>query len=152
MVAEYGDSEYVTTHHMQRKYLMRAQLPPRNGWSIWIAHYKRVNWGPHWLSRPFLVLPDQLAARYPDGRATHFNSHATTQVIGELFIHVIRSPHPRLAKMFRFHLPQRQALFRIWPPNQFSITWPSGTIDDGTANYIADALKDWLMRGAVIGS
>jgi hypothetical protein len=31
MVAKYADFEYVTTHHTQRKYLMKHHLPPRHG-------------------------------------------------------------------------------------------------------------------------
>jgi hypothetical protein len=146
MVAEYGESECVTTHHAQRRYLMKHHLPPKNGWSIWIAHYRRANAPMLWLASPFLVLPDHLAARRPDRRATYYNGHASTQVIGELVIHVIRSPHPRLARMFRFHLPRRQAIFRIWPPTVYGLGWPAGTIDDASASYIADAVKGFLTR------
>src|SRR6266496_3328492 len=146
MVAEYSDIEYVTTHHMHRKYLYRTQLPPTKGWAIWIAHYQRKSWLPIWLSRPFLI--DDRAARRSDNRATHFNSHATTQIIGQLLIHVIRSPMHRLVGKWQFALPQGHAIFRIWPPSDFSIPWPSGTINDRSAEYIADALKEFLMRVA----
>lgn len=146
MVAEYADSECVTTHHMQRKYLMNHHLPPITGWSVWIAHYNPVNATMLWFASPFLVLPDQRVASRRDRRATYYNGHASTQIIGQLLIHVIRSPHPRLARMFRFHLPPRQAIFRIWPPTPFGLRWPTGTIDDGSAGHIADAVKGFLMR------
>jgi hypothetical protein len=150
MVAEYGDSEYVTTHHMQRKYLMRHRSPPATGWAIWIAHFHRQIWGPHWLSRPFLAVSDERIARYPGGLAPYFNSHSTTQVIGQLFIQIVRSPVPNFVDRWRFSLPRGQALFRIWPPSGYSIPWPAGTINDGTAQYIGDAVKEFLARVVAI--
>ena len=146
MVAEYGESEYVTTHHTQRKYLMKHHLPPKNGWSVWIAHYYSVNAPMLWFASPFLVLPEQTVARRRDRRATHYNGHTSTQIIGQLLIHVIRSPHPRLARMFRFHLPHKQAIFRIWPPTSYGLTWPASTIDDASASYIAEAVREFLIR------
>jgi hypothetical protein len=147
MVAEFGESEAATTHHTQRKYLMRHRLPPVKGWSVWIAHYKKTNDSFLWLSTPFLVLPDRLAQARSSRRATFYNSQVSTQVIGQLLIHVIRSPHPRLARMWKFHLPRRQGIFRIWPVSEYGITWPSATIDDATASYIADAYKEFHNRG-----
>lgn len=146
MVAEYGESECVTTHYAHRKYLMKYYLAPKKGWSIWIAHYRQLNFPMLWFSSPFLVLPDQVVARRRDRRATYYNGHASTQIIGELLIHVIRSPHPRLATMFRFHLPPRQAILRIWPPIVYGLRWPAGTIDDASASYIAEAVKGFMMR------
>ena len=146
MVAEYGESEYVTTHHAQRKYLMKHHLPPKKGWSIWVAHYRKGNAPLLWSSEPFLVLPNHMATRRPDRRATYYNSHATMQVIGELLIKVIRSPHPRLATMFRFQLPRKQAIFRIWPPTTYSLGWPAGTISDASASYIAEAIREFMLR------
>ena len=45
-VAEYGYSEYVTTHHMQRKYLMKTQLAPKTGWAFGLP-IMRGNRGDH---------------------------------------------------------------------------------------------------------
>jgi hypothetical protein len=48
MVAEYGESEAVTTHHAQRKYLMKNRLPPKKGWSVWIARvFGHAAWAAH---------------------------------------------------------------------------------------------------------
>jgi len=52
MVAEYGDSEYVTTHQAHRKYLMKHHLPPRKGWSVWSAHDVPVNAPMMWFASP----------------------------------------------------------------------------------------------------
>jgi hypothetical protein len=146
MVAEYGESEFVTTHHMQRKYMMRHRVAPAT-WGVWIAHYRPDPGVMLWQSAPFVVFPDQIAVRYPDRRPPFRNSQATTQIVGQLLLHVVRCPHPRLVRMFRFKLSSRQALFQIWPPRQYSIVWPSGTIDDATASYISGAVRDFMLRG-----
>jgi len=151
MVAEYAESESVTTHHMQRKYLMNHCLPPKRGWAVWIAHY-RPRAPMLWFSTPFLLLPDHVAARRPDRRATYYNGVASTQIIGQLLIHVIRSTHPRLATMFRFHLPRRQAIFRIWPPTLYSLSWPIGTMDDASASYVAEAVRDYIRSAGAAQS
>jgi len=146
MVAEFAESESVTTHHTQRKYLMRHFLPPKRGWAVWIAHYPPTGAPMLWVSTPFLLLPNHLAARRPDRRATYYNGVASTQIIGQLLIHVIRSTHPRLARMFRFRLPRGQAIFRIWPPTLFSLTWPACSIDDASATYISEAVREFIGR------
>jgi hypothetical protein len=146
MVAEYAESECVTTHHAHRKYLRNHHLPPKAGWSIWLAHYRQSNAPLLWFASPFLVLPDHIAAQRQDRRATYYNSQASTQIIGELLIHVLRSPHPRLARMFRFHLPDRQAIFRIWPPTLYGLRWPVATLDDASVSYIGEAAKEFMMR------
>jgi hypothetical protein len=145
MVAEYSESECVTTHHMHRVRMMKRRLPPEHGWSVWIAHYVRRKWPVAWISTPFLVLPDHLAAKRPNRRATYYNSQVSTQVIGQLFIHVMRSTMPDLAApKWKFRLPSGEALFRIWPPVGTSIVWPTGTISDSTADYIAGAFKEFM--------
>jgi hypothetical protein len=113
--------------------LARSKLPSLSKW-------QRV------ISTPFLVLPDKLAQARPDKRATFYNSQVSTQIIGEMLIHVIRAPHPRLARMWRFHLPQRQGIFRIWPVSEYGVTWPLATINDTSASYIADAYKEFHHR------
>jgi hypothetical protein len=147
MVAEYAESGYVTTHHSQRKRMMNKQLPPEKGWAVWIAHYLSKGSHLYWLANPFLLLPHDIAIRRPSRRATYYNGHATTQIIGQLLIHIIRSPMANLSTKWRFKQLRRGQMFRIWPPTNYSITWPSGTIDDTAASYIADAVKEFMIEG-----
>ena len=58
-------------------------------WGVWIGHFfsdkqkpDAERYFPLWESQPFLLMPDRLAARRPDKKATYFNSQASTQVIG----------------------------------------------------------------------
>jgi len=118
MVAEWAIRGHATTNHMQRKRLMRQFLPPEKGWGVWIGHFvsdkkkpDSERYFPLWDSHPFLLMPDRLAARRPDKKATYFNSQASTQVIGQLFIHILRSPMPNLIPRWHFAPPDRGTLF-----------------------------------------
>lgn len=145
MIAEYDERSHVTVHHMQRKMLMRKHAPPSHGWGVWIGHYVRKNWAPHWISHPMLIIPDRLAARREDKRATYYNSHTSTQVIGQLFIHVMHSPMPNLIPRWKFTTPDKGTLSRIWPATGFSIRWPLNAMTDNDADYAAAAFYSMVL-------
>jgi hypothetical protein len=150
MVAEFEDHAWVTTPYAQRKYLMRHLSPPPRGWSIWIGHYIRSRWIVSFGSIPFLYLSPlqerhREMRRGSDVRATYYNSHITTQVVGQLFIHAIRSPARKFVDGWRFSPPHKGALFRIWPPTTTSINWPGRTMTDQDADYAASALHMFLL-------
>ena len=153
MVAEWTVRRHATTNHMQRKYLMQHQLPPKNGWGVWIGHFvgdeskpEFERYHPLLEAHPFLLMPDNLAARRPNKIATYYNSQASTQVIGQLFIHVFRSPMPNLITRWKFTLPDRGSLFRIWPPTQTSIVWPGKMLSDFDALFIANEFMNFMLR------
>jgi hypothetical protein len=137
VIADYGPNGHVTTHHMQRKYLKAKNEPPKRGWSVWIGCYKRKDWVVEWMSRPLLIISPKQAARRDYKQATYFNSNATTQILGQLFISVIHSPDCRLVEGWRFALPHNGTLFRIWPPSQLSIAWPGRMLNDADAGFAA---------------
>ena len=139
MVSEYDLGGHVTTHHTQRKRMKIRQLPPENGWGIWIGHYERVGWKPEWISHPLLILPHERMMKRSSREATYFNSHVSTQVIGKLFIQIIRTPDPLIIDWWRFAVPERGTLFRIWPSAQFSIKWPARALTDRDADFVASA-------------
>jgi hypothetical protein len=146
MVAEYDHNSWVTTHHTHRKYLMRKYSPPLQSWAVWIGAYKRNRWSAHWISSPFLYdSPKQEARRGSNIAATYYNSHISTQVIGELFIQVIRSPSRSLQR-WRFSPPDKGTLFRIWPPSEVSINWPGKVMSDRDADYVAGAMYFFLLE------
>jgi len=153
MVAEWTIRKHATTNHMQRKYLMRHYLPPKNGWGVWIGHFvsdknkkETERYHPLWEAHPFLLMPDNLAARRPNRIATYYNSQASTQIIGQLLIHVFRSPMPNLIPRWKFTLPDRGSLFRIWPPTQTSIAWPGKTLSDFDALIVANEFINFVLR------
>ncbi len=153
MVAEWMIRGHATTNHMQRKYLMRHNLPPQKGWGVWIGKFQSnkskpesERYHPLWESHPFLLLPDHVAARRPNKVATYYNSQSSTQVIGQLLIHTLRSPMPNLIPRWKFAAPDRGTLFRIWPPTQISIAWPGKTLSDLDAAYTANSFMNFMLR------
>jgi hypothetical protein len=146
MVAEFDSHSWVTSHHSQRKYLMNRLAPPARGWAVWIGPYLRVNWPTHWGSSPFLYLsPKQEARRGNNLVATFYNSHASTQVIGSLFIHVMRSPAHDYIENWKFSTPDGGSVFRIWPPSDVSASWPGKIMSDRDADYVVTGLYRDLM-------
>jgi hypothetical protein len=145
MVAEYDVNSHVITHHMQRKYLMNHHQPPKEGWAVWIGHHVRTPKGKfHWGSFPALIVPNGIVAKRKSKKATYYNSGATSQLIGQLFIQVMRSPHRKLISRWRFATPDGGALFRIWPPSDISIVWPGRSLTARDVDYAVGALKEWL--------
>ena len=146
IVAEHDPTGSITTHPSQRRRLMKKLLPPENGWAIYIGHFNGRAWKARWVSHPLLVLPEA------EGRAgqpaEYHNGQTSTQVIGQLYIHVMRSRMPKLFDRWKFTLPDRCILYRIWPPAPASIVWPNGSLTDRAADYAAGA----FMRAAITAS
>jgi hypothetical protein len=79
------------------------------------------------------------------GSLPFFNSHSSAQVIGQLFIHVLRSPTPDLIPRWRFATPNGGTLFRIWPPTQVSIAWPGKIMSDLDAVCTSNAFMNFVL-------
>lgn len=145
IVGEYDSKTITHVHHTQRRYLMTHSLPPARGWGVWIGHFERRHFGPEWVSRPFLLVPENVALSRKNDAATYFNSNASTQIVGKLFIHVVHSPMTNFIPRLNFHPPGRGNLFRIWPASQTSIRWPAQALDDRDAAFVTDAIADLLL-------
>jgi hypothetical protein len=114
---------------------------------VWTGPYLRGSWVPHWGPFPFLYLsPKQELRRGSNVRATYYNSHISTQVIGQLFIQVIRSPARSFIERWRFSMPDNGSFFRIWPPSNVSINWPGQFMTDRDADYVMGALYNFIME------
>jgi len=141
MVAEhYGDGD-ITTDRVLRARMMNKQLPPEEDWFVWIGYYERKKWISHWASTPFLVLPEFERGRREDKRATHYNGHISTQIVGKLFIHIMRFPDTAFLADWNFALPDRGLLCRIWPPGSYGIAWPTPVMSDRDADRASEAMK-----------
>jgi len=142
-------------HHTQRKQ-MRTKVEPPDGWAVWIGHYKRTGaWKGEWLSRPFPVIRDDVLARRRS-KIAKANSHATTIILQNLFIHVAYCRDRRLVTKWRFYNIASNAgrgpitghLFKIWPPIGHGIVWPQKVLTDQDAMVISDAIINGVMTVA----
>lgn len=152
IISEYGLGGHVTVHPSQRRRMMRKGLPPASRWGVWIGYYERKKWVPEWIGRPLSILPEERFAKRSSRVPTHFNSNATTQVIGRLFIHVIHTPMPGLIERWRFSLPHGGSLFRIWPAAEYSINWPGQVMTDKDADVAATAFAMRVVETARKGA
>ncbi len=146
IIGDYGGRQPVVVHHSQRKYIMRHVRPPNRGFGVWIGCFERQAWRPQWLSVPMMVLPDRLVKKRPNRMATYYNSSATTQVIGKLFIHVIRFPTRNFVERWQFATPNNGTIFRIWPEPTFSLKFPGRPLDDADADYVSNALPNFVIE------
>ncbi len=141
MVAEYGPGSRVTTHQRYRFRMKAGHLPPRHGWRIWIGH-------------PMAIFDKPKSSALPNDSPSHYNSHVSTQVIGNLFIHVLRSPDHVFTRLWKFSQPASGRLRQIWPVTGISIIWPPQTMMDADADYIAGAVTKYaevVMRDKLFG-
>ena len=137
-------------HHLQRKQMMVKREPPRR-WSVWIATYERRNWLPQFLTTPMGLDPPNSPQR-SGRRGGAPNSHATTQIIKKLFIHVVNVPMDGFATRWWWTdpagAPFKGDQLQIWPPSVQSYLWPRKALDDVEAETIANAVFRGFLRAA----
>lgn len=145
IVAECAYDGRPITHYAQRKRLMRLRVPPTRGWAVWIGHFERRRWTPEFVQWPFQVSGQEEARRRRHQTPTYYNSNSLTQVVGNLFVHVMHCPSRVFVERWRFALPDDGTLYRIWPPSGHSIKWPGRTLTDHDAAVAANAVRDFLL-------
>jgi hypothetical protein len=91
---------------------MNRQVISDTTWTVWIGHYVRQRWPISYFAHPFLHLSDKQPAREI---ATHFNSNMSTQVIGQLFVQIIRSPARDFIGRWRFSTQTKDRSFAFGP-------------------------------------
>jgi hypothetical protein len=132
-------------HHTRRKQFKDTRVPPA-GFSVWVADYRRRKWKSEWVSRPFPVHSMERNTRARPGRAVRPNSHATVQIVKNLFIHVVNCSLKDFPFRWTFRSPDGSLLsgdlLRIWPSRDSdpSILWPPKALADRDAQRAADAL------------
>lgn len=145
MVAEFQVPDKVAIHQDTRKRFKDTKQPP-DRWAIWLGMYTRQKWHGVTVHSSIAVgsEKDGISARNPDGSARP-NTHATTVVIGKLYVHVMGSIFPEFAKkqrLARAGFP----MARLWPRGLRPFTWPGSDLSDQQASGIATALIDYYRR------
>jgi len=138
-------------HHMQRKQMLEKREPPRQ-WSVWIAAFSGRTEDGHWLVRP-LSFNVTGSKRRPNRTGAVPNSHATTQIIKNLLIRVVKLPMDDFVTHWRWNdhagAPLRGVMLRIWPPTGHSLLWPQKPLTVREALIVADAVDNATRRLAV---
>lgn len=138
-------------HHTQRKQMRARKEPPRQ-WNVWIAAYGGRTTDGHWLIRP-LGLDPPGSRRRPNRRGAVPNAHATTQIVNNLLVHVVKLPMDDFGSQWRWvdhaGAPLRGTVLRIWPPTGHSAIWPQKALTAREAMIVADAVDVATRRLAV---
>ena len=138
-------------HHTQRKQMRAKSEPPRR-WNVWIANYGGRTTDGHWLVRP-LGLDPPGSRRRPNRTGAVPNAHATTQIINNLLVHVVKLPMDDFGVNWKWKdhagAPLRGTVLRIWPPTGHSIIWPQKALTAREAMIVADAVDIETRRLAV---
>jgi len=138
-------------HHMQRKQMWAKREPPRQ-WSVWIAAFQGKAQDAHWLVRP-LSFNVSGSRRRPNRTGAVPNSHATTQILKNLLIHVVKIPMDDFAVNWEWrdhaNARLRGTILRIWPPANQSLLWPQKVLTLREALLVADAVDVATRRLAV---
>ncbi len=145
IVAEY-EIGLVTTSREQRVRMYNFQKPPEIGWAVWIGRgTNQLNY-PAWSSAA-LKITDNNNSEIDDAN-NQFNGHSTTQMIGELFIHVMRFPGGLLPQNWNFGVPFADKLSLIWPPSKSILNWPRDVLSPKEMGNIANSVRDYANRVA----
>jgi hypothetical protein len=146
MVSEFAPTGHVTTTQADRDHMKAKKLPPEEGWAIWIGHFIRKDWPVHLVGTPFAWWPEPERAHLLGMATTDYNGQVFTQVIKQLFVHVIRCRVSDLVEKWRFADRATNHLRKIWPAGNYSIVWPPPLMLDSDADYIASAFHMTARR------
>jgi len=139
MVAEYNEIGVVTTSQSDRDRLRLTQMPPEQGWGIWVGNLERKDWPGYMASTPFAFWPEPERAHLLGVSTDDFNGQSTFQVVKKLYIQVIRCQVPELVEKWKFDVRASSKLRKIWPPSGYSLVWPPPVMNDMDADYVASA-------------
>jgi hypothetical protein len=147
VVAEHDPLGRITTTQAERDHIMSTQLPPSQGWSIWIGYYERQKWEGYLGSTPFAFWPGPENAHLLGVPTPDFNGQASFQVVKKLFIQIIRCVVPEVVEKWRFDAKATSVIRRIWPVSEYSIVWPTPVMSDHDADYVCSAFSIAAVRG-----
>jgi hypothetical protein len=135
-------------HHAQLKQMRAKREPPRT-WNVWIATCDRRSLPAQWITRPFGLDPSG-SSRRSGRRGGVSNSHATTQIMNNLLIHVVKLPLKDFASKWRWTDAKgahfKGTLLQIWPPSRQSYLWPQKPLTDFEADDVADNVFRGFLR------
>ena len=144
VVSEFYGADQRISHRTQRRRLRKTGSPPLDTWRIWIAQYSGPRAGALWNAHRAALLPAERAHWRKAEGSTYFNTQVLTYVVGKVFIHLIRSSSKIVTDLWRFDPRASGNLCRIWPPTGLSILWPTPSLTETEARYVANAFRDFI--------
>ena len=138
VIGEY-ETGMISWTEKDRERMRRIQLPPARNCVVWAATVDRGNWKHQWLCYAF---PGHIGnpKRRTNSAARDFESAATTQIIGNLLLHVLHGPLLGVIRR-RGYFPRNDSRFPvIWPVTEGPTTWIANPISHQQGLDIATGL------------
>jgi hypothetical protein len=136
MTAEYDHPPNVAVSRQDREYIFLQRHPPMT-FRIWIGHLPPNTWVPNYAHHPIgIVENDAEALAHRDGPV--FNHATTTQVVEQLFIHVMYGSTD-IIQRWRWNQKVSPFLTQIWPLRLIKIGWPTKSLTANHAQFISSA-------------
>jgi hypothetical protein len=136
MTAEYDHPPNVAVSQEDRTHLFFQRHPPLT-FRIWIGHIPPKTMLMNYAHHPIgIVENDAEASAHRNGPA--FNHATTTQVIEQLFIHVIYGSTD-IIQRWRWDQEISSLLVQIWPLQRVSVSWPPKPLTTKHAEFISAA-------------
>jgi hypothetical protein len=136
MTAEYDHPPNVAISQEDRTHLFFQRHPPLT-FRIWIGHLPPNTWLPNYVHYPIAIAKDDDEALAHRGRPA-FNHETTTQVVEQLFIHVM-SGEVDIIQGWRWDNKLSAFITQIWPLRSIQIEWPTKPLTARHAAFIASA-------------
>jgi hypothetical protein len=145
MVAEFQQPAKAAITQAVREHFKKTRLAPDN-WAIWLGVYERKKWAGVTVHAtiPVSSAKDGIYPSNPDG-SPRPNTHATTIVVGKLYIHVTGSVFPEFSRKQRID-KAGFPVTRVWPRGLRPFEWATDGLTDRQASTISSALIDFYRR------
>jgi hypothetical protein len=144
MTGEYIDRDpaAIAVSQADRDHLMaHREAPP--GWKVWIARYVPHRWRGRWLHFTVPILEGYDVTGDPADRLKPVNTQSTTFVIGQLVVHTLSSASQSIVDGWEWPMTSRlhRLTARISPPRESVLAWPSESLRDDDADWLANAFS-----------
>jgi hypothetical protein len=136
MTAEYSHPQNVAISQNDRASLRSLRHPPQSC-RIWIGHLPPSTWRPNYVHHPIGIVETDAEALAHWDRPV-FNHAASTQVIEQLFVHVM-SGLPEIIRKWTWDREISTCLRQIWPLQSVRLEWPPKPLIARRAEVIASA-------------
>lgn len=135
MVAEYFDTNKVSTPQFERQRFMATKLPPPN-WKIWVGDFQRENWRAMLAHFAVPISASEHDHPIAENGIIPPNTQTMTFVVGRLYVHVRAS----VTDIFdKWSFARSDLMMQIWPKKTLpAFQWPLAiSLTDADADAIA---------------
>jgi hypothetical protein len=119
--------------------LLKKTEGPIPEWFVWIGHYRGGKWRHQWTHTSLPIVGGEQLPSADFVYTPLPNTQTTTFVVGELYVHTMRSLYPDLCGNWHWLGTRlRYNLIPIWPIRHEFIVWPFHVLSDADVTASSD--------------